>query len=83
LKGGHPAEALVEFNRALEYPKNLATGRLENTCDAHIHYQRGMALAAMGRKEEARAAWKQAVAEPASKDAEKEAAREKARAALN
>jgi tetratricopeptide (TPR) repeat protein len=82
LKAGHPAEALAEFNRALEYPKNLATGRLENACDAQIHYQRGMALAALGRKDEARAAWRQAVAEPASKDAKKEAARENARAAL-
>jgi tetratricopeptide (TPR) repeat protein len=82
LKAGHPAEALAEFNRALEYPKNLATGRLENTCDAHIHQRRGDALAAMGRKEDARAAWRQAVAAPASSDTQKEAARDKARTAL-
>jgi tetratricopeptide (TPR) repeat protein len=82
LKAARPAEALAEFNRALEYPKNLATGRLENTCDAHIHFQRGQVLAALGRKDEARAAWQQAVAEPASKDAKKESAREQAREAL-
>jgi tetratricopeptide (TPR) repeat protein len=82
MKAGRPAEALAEFNRALEYPKNLATGRLENTCDAHIHFQRGQALAALGRKDDAAAAWRQAVAEPASKDAKKEKAREQAREAL-
>jgi tetratricopeptide (TPR) repeat protein len=82
LKAGRPAEALAEFNRALEYPKNLATGRLENTCDAHIHFQRGQALAALGRKDDAVSAWRQAVAEPASKDPKKEGAREQAREAL-
>jgi tetratricopeptide (TPR) repeat protein len=82
LRAGHPAEALAEFNRALDYPENLATGRLENTCDAQIHYLRGQALAALGRKEEARAAWRQAVAQPASDTAKKEEARAKARAAL-
>ena len=82
MKAGRPAEALAEFNRALEYPKNLATGRLENTCDAHIHFRRGQALAALGRKDDAAAAWRQAVAEPASKDTKKEKAREQAREAL-
>jgi tetratricopeptide (TPR) repeat protein len=82
LKAGRPTEALVEFNRALEYPKNLATGRLENTCDAHIHFRRGQALAALGRKDDAAAAWQQAVAEPESKDEKKEKARDQAREAL-
>jgi tetratricopeptide (TPR) repeat protein len=82
LKAGRPAEALAEFNRALEYPKNLATGRRDNTCDAHLHFRRGQALAALGRKDEAAAAWQQAVAEPESKDEKKEKAREQAREAL-
>jgi hypothetical protein len=30
LKAGRPAEALAQFNRAVEYPANLATGKLEN-----------------------------------------------------
>ena len=38
LKAGRPAEALAEFNRALEYPENLATGKLENAREAHIQY---------------------------------------------
>jgi tetratricopeptide (TPR) repeat protein len=82
LAAGHPAEALAEFNRALTYPENLATGRLETTCDAHIQYRRGQALAALGRKDEARAAWQLAVDAPPSSDPAREEARRQARAAL-
>jgi tetratricopeptide (TPR) repeat protein len=82
LAAGHPAEALAEFNRALEYPENLATGRLETTCDAHIQFRRGQALAALGRKDEARAAWQLAVDAPSSNDPAREEARRQARAAL-
>lgn len=82
MQGGHAAEALAEFNRALEYPKNLATGRLETTREAHIHYRRGNALAALGRKDEAADAWRQAADEPPSSDGRIESAREQAAAAL-
>lgn len=75
LKAGRPAEALAEFDRALEYPPNLATGRLENAREAHIHYRRGNALAALGRRDEALAAWRLAAEEPASSDAKKDEAR--------
>ncbi|HEY5909089.1 MAG TPA: DUF5107 domain-containing protein [Verrucomicrobiae bacterium] len=82
LKEGKAAEGLKEFDRALEYPANLATGKLENARAAHIQYQRGNALAALGRKEEARAAWKLAADEPESKDSRIEEARGKAIEAL-
>jgi tetratricopeptide (TPR) repeat protein len=82
LAAGHPAEALAEFDRALTYPENLATGRLETTCDAHIYFRRGQALAALGRKDEARAAWQLAVDALASNDPTREDARRQARAAL-
>ncbi len=82
MQAGHPAEALAEFNRALEYPKNLATGRLETTREAHIYYRCGNALAALGRKAEAAAAWRRAADEAPSDDPRIEAAREKAAAAL-
>jgi tetratricopeptide (TPR) repeat protein len=82
LKAGHPSEALAEFNRALEYPANLATGKLENTREAHLHYLRGNALAALGRKAEAIEAWKKAAEEPSSNDQKKEAARKLAKEAL-
>jgi tetratricopeptide (TPR) repeat protein len=82
LKAGRAAEALAEFNRALEYPENLATGKLENAREAHIHYRRGNALAALGRKQEAIAAWRQAANEPESRNAKVDEARIKAKAAL-
>jgi len=82
LRAGRAAEALAEFDRALEYPENLATGRLESAREAHIHYLRGNALAALGRKPEALAAWQRAADEPASNDAQIEAARQQAREAL-
>lgn len=82
LKTGQAAEALAEFNRALDYPANLATGKLEGAREAHIHYARGNALAALGRTREAVAAWKLAADEPESKDAKIEAARQRAKEAL-
>jgi tetratricopeptide (TPR) repeat protein len=82
LKAGHAAEALAEFDRALDYPENLATGKLENAPQAHIQYQRGNALAALGRKDQAMAAWKLAAAEPPSKESRIEEARQKAKQAL-
>jgi len=82
LKAGHAAEALAEFNRALEYPANLATGKLESAREAHIHYARGNALAALGRQSEANAAWKLAANEPESSDPKIAEARNRAREAL-
>ena len=82
LKAGRAAEALAEFNRALEYPANLATGKLESAREAHIHYARGNALAALGRKPEANDAWKLAANEPESSDPKIAEARNRAREAL-
>ncbi|HTL17798.1 MAG TPA: DUF5107 domain-containing protein [Patescibacteria group bacterium] len=82
LKAGRPAEGLAEFNRALDYPANLATGHFENAPEAHIHYRRGNALAALGRTDEALTAWKQAADAPASSDPRVSEARENARKRL-
>ncbi len=82
LAAGRPADALAEFNRALEYPKNLATGKLENVREAHIHYRRGNALLALDRKAEAKTAWRLAANEPASDDPRKQEARAKAKESL-
>jgi tetratricopeptide (TPR) repeat protein len=82
LEADRAAEALAEFNRALEYPENLATGKLENAREAHVHYLRGNALMALGRTAEARAAWQLAADEPESKNAKTEEARKGAREAL-
>jgi tetratricopeptide (TPR) repeat protein len=83
LEAGRSAEALAEFNRALEYPENLATGKLENAREALIHYWRGNALAALGQKPAALEAWRKAADETASKDPKQEDARKKAREALD
>jgi len=82
LKDGQAAQALAEFDRALEYPANLATGKLENAREAHIQYQRGKALSTLGRKQDAITAWKLAANEPESKDARLKEARQKAVEAL-
>ena len=82
LKEGKASEALAEFDRALEYPANLATGRMENTPDAHIQYQRGRALAALGRQSQAHAAWKLAAESAESSDPRVAEARREARQAL-
>jgi tetratricopeptide (TPR) repeat protein len=83
LEAGRAAEALAEFNRALEYPENLATGRLENAREAHIHFLRGNALSALGKTQAAREAWRLAADEPASKDPKKDEARKQAQSALD
>lgn len=83
LGAGRAADALAEFDRALEYPENLATGKLETSSQAHIHCQRGNALAALGRSQDAIAAWKRAAEEPESKDESKEQARKKAIEAID
>lgn len=82
LKAGRAAEALAEFNRALEYPENLATGKLENDRQAHVQYLRGNAFAALGQTQAALEAWKTAANEAPSKDEQKEAARKQAQEAL-
>jgi tetratricopeptide (TPR) repeat protein len=82
LAAGRAQAALAEFNRALEYPENLATGKLERTREAHIHYLRGNALEALGQKQAALQAWRQAANEPSSRDENKEEARRKAREAV-
>ncbi|MCP5520409.1 MAG: DUF5107 domain-containing protein [Verrucomicrobiales bacterium] len=82
LAAGKPREALAQFDRALEYPENLATGRLENTREAHIRYRRGNALFALGRKDEAIQAWRKAAEEAPSRDAKPAEARKLAKEAL-
>ncbi|MCP5517872.1 MAG: DUF5107 domain-containing protein [Verrucomicrobiales bacterium] len=82
LAASKPREALAEFDRALEYPENLATGRLENTREAHIQYRRGNALSALGQKDQAIQAWRKAAGEAPSRDAKKEDARKLAAEAL-
>jgi len=82
LEAGRAGEALREFDRALEYPENLATGRLETAREAHIQYQRGLALEALGRRAEAVQAWRKAADEPGTGNAKQDEARRLSQAAL-
>jgi len=60
LKANHAKQALQEFDRALDYPENLAIGRLEEAPQAHIQRLRAEALTALGLPEAARRALDQA-----------------------
>ncbi|NUQ64007.1 MAG: DUF5107 domain-containing protein [Pirellulales bacterium] len=58
LEAGDAQAALADFEAALTYPQNLGVGRSDKPQEAAAQYGRGKALAALGRPEEARAAWK-------------------------
>jgi len=49
--------ALADFEAALTYPANLNVGRSNRPEEAPAQYWRGKALAALGRPDDARAAW--------------------------
>ena len=58
LEAGGPEAALEDFDAALTYPLNLNIGRPHRPVEARGRYWRGMALEALGRDAEARAAWR-------------------------
>jgi len=62
LQQGDAAAALADFEAALTYPANLNVGRSNKPEEAPAQYWRGRALAALGRMEDARAAWQAGVA---------------------
>jgi len=62
LEKGEIESALEDFEAALTYPKNLGVGRSNRPQEAAAQYWRGKALLALGRAEEARAAWKEGAA---------------------
>jgi tetratricopeptide (TPR) repeat protein len=81
LAGGDAAAALADFEAALTYPANLNVGRSNKPQEAPAQYWRGQTLAALGRQQEARAAW-QAGADGADGAGEQNEYREKCRQAL-
>ncbi len=60
LEAGDAGSALADFDAALTYPGNLNVGRPYRPIEARGRYWRGMALQALGREAEARAAWREA-----------------------
>lgn len=58
FEAGEFAAALADFEAALTYPENIGVGRSNKPREAPAQYRRGRALESLGRKDEARAAWK-------------------------
>ncbi len=56
------AAALEDFEAALTYPDNIGVGRSNKPPEAAAQYWRGKTLQALGREQEARAAWKEGAA---------------------
>ncbi len=54
LESGHFAEALADFDRALEYPRNLNVGRPARPKEAKALFFRARALEALGRSGDAK-----------------------------
>lgn len=54
------AAALAALDAAIAYPHNLGEGKLPGSNENHIHYWRGVALAALGQHDAATAAWQHA-----------------------
>ncbi len=56
--------ALADFEAALSYPENIGVGRSDTPQEAPAQYWKGKALQALGRLDQARAAWKAGAAGP-------------------
>ena len=81
LTDGQAEAALRDFEAAVTYPDNLGVGRTDKPEHAAAQYWRGRALEALGRIEEAHAAWEQGAAgSPGSENQNQH--REMCRAAL-
>ena len=66
LDAGRACEALEHFQAARVYPQNLGEGKHLLTQETHLDFFSGLALARLGRAEEARNAWQRAAADCAA-----------------
>lgn len=64
LESKDPAKALADFELALTYPENLHVGARYILTDAEVRFWQGKALLELGRKDDARQAWKTGAAQP-------------------
>ena len=62
LEAGEAAAALSHFEAARSYPRNLGEGKHLLTDERHLDYLSGLALATLGREDEARRRWEAAAA---------------------
>jgi tetratricopeptide (TPR) repeat protein len=56
----NPGKALYHFESARNYPENLGEGKHLLTQEVHLDYFSGVALAQLGRNEEAQSLWRRA-----------------------
>ncbi|HNR32756.1 MAG TPA: DUF5107 domain-containing protein, partial [Candidatus Hydrogenedentes bacterium] len=61
-------DAIRDFETALTYPENIAVGARYVLTDAEVRYWLGKALAAIGRIDDARAAWEAGAGQRTSSD---------------
>jgi tetratricopeptide (TPR) repeat protein len=62
---GNAEAALCHFEAARQYPENLGEGKSLFARETHLDYYTGLALASLGRNEEAKTAWQKAAHSPA------------------
>ena len=63
MEAGRLEEAIADYNKALEYPANVGSGRPASPSDAEILYLLGCACEKAGRFDEAIRAWREAARE--------------------
>lgn len=64
LAAGKPAAALALFEEALAVPPNIEVGQASGAQLAAAHHHRGLALEALGRKDDAAAAFRESAGAP-------------------
>ncbi|NUM52493.1 MAG: DUF5107 domain-containing protein [Candidatus Hydrogenedentes bacterium] len=72
LEAGEHQGALDDFTAALTYPDNLGVGRSAKPEESEALYWKGKALAALGRSDDARAAWTEGAGGADNSDKQKE-----------
>lgn len=72
LEAGEHEAALEDFATSLTYPDNLGVGRSADPQESEALYWKGKALAALGRTDDARAAWTEGANGPDNSDKQKE-----------
>ncbi len=63
LSAGRTEEAVLDYQRMLDYPENLGVGAPTTRAQAHIYYGLGLAYEKLGRYRPALKAWREAASE--------------------
>ena len=63
MESGQVQQAIIDYQKALEYPGNLGVGKPTTLAQAHIYYRLGLAYEKLGRFPDALQAWFKAASE--------------------